>query len=738
MPEPLYAHTRPGRPQAEREPLGAHLEAVAGRAAAYAGKFRAGELGRAAGLLHDVGKASERFQAYLRGEGSSVDHSTAGAKLAWERYGFPLGKLLAYAVAGHHAGLADGIGGDSVPLVERLRKKIEPYGRWTEAVRLPDALAPPPFEVRPDRQGFQLALFTRMLFSCLVDADFLETERFVRGEVREPWPELSSLAPKLEAYLAAKRDDRSEVNRQRARILAHVRERAGLPTGLFSLTVPTGGGKTLTSLAWALDHAQAHGLERVVQVIPFTSVVEQTAEVFREALGREAVLEHHSAFDPAAPPRGSLEDEERRTGEERHRQAAENWDAPVVVTTAVQLFESLFAARPSRCRKLHRLARAVIVLDEAQTLPLHLLLPCVAALDELARNYGTSVVLMSATQPALREPDLKGGLREVRELAPPGLDREQAFRRVTIHRHADPLDDARLAERLKAERQVMCVVNTRRHARELYEAIRGEEGACHLSTLMCAAHRREVLAGVRARLKAGEPVRLVATSLVEAGVDISFPLVLRAEAGLDQIAQAAGRCNREGELAGLGRVEVFASASHKPPCEIKQRAAAGRDALRRFPDEPLGAGAIHRFFKELYTLKGEQDRALDRHRVLEDFGAGASGLDFPFASVAARFQVIESAMVPILIPYDDTAKALLADLERVPFVSRTARALQPYTAQVPPNVRGLLVVSGAVRFAREADYPGQFAVLENTDLYRPDLGLTWDDPTFRQAEGLIL
>ena len=738
----LYAHTLPDAATDEWEPLSDHLAAVADCTARLAAAFGAEELGHAAGALHDVGKASARFQAYLHGKGASVDHSTAGAQLACDRYGERIGKLLAYAIAGHHAGLADGIGGEGTSLAERLRKTVEPFDRWPEVATLPAGLAPPAhLQLRDGRQGFQLSFLTRMLFSCLVDADFLETERFIRGEAREAWPALTDLAPRLDAHLATQRRE-GEVNRQRARILAHVRAGAAQAPGLFSLTVPTGGGKTLTSLAFALDHARAHRLARVVYVIPFTSVVEQTAAVFRAALGEQAVLEHYSTFD-AERWATRLDAEERRSGEARQRQAAENWDAQVVVTTAVQLFESLFAARPSRCRKLHNLAKAVIILDEAQTLPLPLLQPCVAALGELARNYGTSVVLMTATQPALDEPRLPGGLTAVRELAPAGLDGEPAFQRVTVRQHKEAMDDAALAERLKAERQALCIVNSRAHARALYKAIADAGDAFHLSTLMCAVHRREVLDGVRARLGEGLPVRLVSTSLIEAGVDISFPLVLRAEAGLDQIAQAAGRCNREGELPGLGLVDVFASAEHKPPVEIEQRAKAGAAALRRHPDAPLSSEAIAAFFKELYKVKGEA--AFDRIKVegrpfevVKAFNAGASRCDFPFATVATAFRMIEDTMVPIIIPRDDTARTALRDLEHAPFVGQAARKLQPYTAQVPRRIRATLIASGAVQHVRDAEFPGQFAVLVNMDLYKPDLGLTWDDPNFMVAERLVI
>ena len=734
----LYAHSLPDRPRHDWESLARHLAEVAELAGEFADVFDAKELGHALGLLHDVGKASDRFQRYLRQEATSTDHSTAGAQLACARYGRHVGKLLAFCIAGHHAGLADGAGPEGSTLAARLCKRIEDYRRWEElSLDLPEILAAPAsFGVRPDRQGFQLAFLARMLFSCLVDADHLCTERFIGGGAeRGAWSNLAKLKPLLEAHLGRRlaAAANTPVNLQRRRILDHVRAGAAAPPGLFSLTVPTGGGKTLTSLAFALDHAAAHGQRRVIYVIPFTSIVEQTAAVFRDALGADAVLEHHSAFDTERL-KGDLDDEERVNGDERHRQAAENWDAPVVVTTAVQFFESLFAAGRGRCRKLHNIANSVVILDEAQTLPLHLLLPCVAAIDELARNYRATVVLMTATQPALEARDLKGGLENVRELAPEGLDREPAFRRVRIG-HAGPLDDEALAQRLRSENQALCIVNSRRHGRELFEAIKDREGAFHLSTLMCAVHRREVLAAIRNHLRGGQAVRLVSTSLIEAGVDISFPVVLRAEAGLDQVAQAAGRCNREGELGdGLGRVATFEAPDHKPPAEIEQRAAAGRTVLRG-PLEPLSSAAVTAFFKELYFLKGEQ--AVDAPRILIAIAERTRSFDFPFATVAECFRMIEDTMIPVIIPYNDEARRLVQALEHAPHIGWIMRGLQPYTVGVPRRVRAALIASGAVAAVRQTDFPGQLAVLANMDIYRPEVGLTWDDPVFRDAIGMV-
>ena len=761
MSDILYAHSLPDRPREEWELLERHLAEVAELAGKFAAAFGGEDLARTLGLLHDIGKASDRFQRYLRDTAASTDHSTAGAQFACARYGPQLGKLLAFCVAGHHAGLADGAGAEGSTLAARLTKRVEDYHCWQElALELPSSLgAPASFRVRHDRQGFQLAFLTRMLFSCLVDADSLCTERFTSGGIeREAWPTLAALKPRLDAYLARRQVDAADspVNRQRRRILDHVRAGAACTSGLFSLTVPTGGGKTLTSLAFALDHAARHGHHRVIYVIPFTSVVEQTAAVFREALGADTVLEHHSAFD-ADTLKSNPDDEEEVTGEERHRQAAENWDAPVVVTTAVQFFESLFAAARGRCRKLHNIASSVVILDEAQTLPLHLLLPCVAAIDELARNYRASVVLMTATQPALKSPDLEGGLEDVRELAPAGLDREPAFQRVRIS-HASALDNEALAEHLKAQRQVLCVVNSRRHARELYEAIKGDGDAFHLSTLMYAVHRRTVLATIRARLRHGMPVRLVSTSLIEAGVDISFPTVFRAESGLDQIAQAAGRCNREGELpAGeRGQVVVFEAASHAILRELRPNLQATGHVRRHFKqDELLIERAIQEYFLELLFQKGHAE--LDKTNSLELRGGFLptldryrDSMDFPFRAIDSDFQVIRAGMVPIIIARQAKATLLVRELEWHALSRRSgqekpsttlreiARRVQPYIVQVRRPEWQKLKVAESIALIGEEMFGEQFAFLTNPSLYCPDVGLSPDDPTFMTGEAQVI
>lgn len=735
----FYAHSGEHDDRSDWQPLADHLNAVGQLAAGFASHFSAEELARVAGLLHDLGKYTEEFQLRLSGDYGRVDHSTWGARVACERYG-QLGKLLAYGVAGHHAGLANGRDpGERTALSDRLRAELPSLlSAWRDEIALPveNGLTPPAgFRACQGRGQFQLAFLARMIFSCLVDGDFLDTEAYYnriekRKELRGgQQPSLMELRSRIDGYLGQFKAN-SAVNQLRSEILNEVRERAQLAPGLFSLTVPTGGGKTLASLAFALDHAIAHGLRRIIYVIPFTSIVEQNAAVFRQALGdlSGAVLEHHSAFVDDK----SLSLQSR----DKIRLAMENWDAPIVVTTSVQFFESLFAARPSGCRKLHNIAASVVILDEAQTLPLKLLRPCVTALDELALNYKVSAVLCTATQPALQAPEFIGGLQNVRELAPNPTRLFEALKRVQV-RHVGSLSDDALASHMIERDQVLCIVNNRRHARVLYEAITETPGARHLTTLMCAKHRSQVLAEVRELLRECKPCRLVATSLIEAGVDVDFPAVLRAEAGLDSIAQAAGRCNREGKRSSADSdVLIFATENPDwaPPPELKQFAQAAREVLRQHGDDPLGLDAIQRYFRLLYWQKGPQE--LDAHNLLGQIEeAGLNGL--PFEMLASKFRMIDSVQMPVIVPFDEEAQAALGELEFAEGCAVIARRLQPYLVQVPRQAYAALQQAGAIQPVNEKRYAEQFMVLVNPDLYHPRFGLHWDNPAFISSERLF-
>lgn len=580
MPDKLFARTTLG-PQSEWEELHDHLRSVGALTSQRTAKFDALEFGLAAGLLHDLGKAKPEFQDYMCRNGKAVSHSAEGGKTAQKHYGTPcdranqapIGRLIAAAILGHHAGLPNG--------QRHFDERLENAQTLGTLLELPALKLPRPLRNRL-ANSFALAFFTRMLFSALVDADRLVSEAAddkaeKRASLRPVPRPAATLKPALDAHLSENfplAAATSDLDRLRAEVLSDCRSAAKLSPGFFSLTVPTGGGKTLSSLAFALDHAEAHQLDRVIYVIPFTSIIDQTVDVFRDALkDEEAILPHHSAFDDEELERllASEDEGDGKQTVEKLRLAMQNWDSPIVVTTAVQFFESLYASSPKRCRKLHNLARSVVILDEAQTLPITLLRPCLAALKELVRGYDASVVFCTATQPALTDEAFAGiaiseappkevlKKAKVREMIATDRNLFSRLRRVEAVQESTLSDDD-LATAITDVDQGLIIVNNRRHARDLFEKLRkgGIAGACHLTTAMTAAHRQHALARIREDLRTCKPVRLVSTSLIEAGVDISFEAVWRAIAGLDQIVQAAGRCNRNGELGpGGGCLTIF-------------------------------------------------------------------------------------------------------------------------------------------------------------------------------------
>ena len=580
---------------------------------------------------------------------------------------------------------------------------------------------PVPLAHLSGKAHFEIQFFTRMLFSALVDADFIETERFYApGAPRGTHADLAALRAALARRLAGFGPPETEVNQLRSEVMDAAGKAAEQPTGLFTLTVPTGGGKTLASLRFALDHAQRHGLRRVIYVAPFTAIIEQTAEVFRAALDdRDAVLEHHTAFEAES----AFEDEAQA---ERLKLAAQNWERPVVVTTAVQFFESLFANRTQKCRKLHNIAGSVIVLDEAQTLPVNFLRPCLAALKELTRSYGCSVVLCTATQPAIRDDD---GLRadeaipaaQTREIAPDPAEFHRRLKRVEAQ-FIGSLSNADLAARVCGQKALV-IVNNKRQARAIYELL-GKGYALHLSTNMTAAHRRDVLAQVRD----GFDGPVISTALVEAGVDLDFPAVWRAVAGLDSIVQAAGRCNREGKQDRPGQVYVFEPEDgFPPPTELQQNADIARDILRAHADDPLSPVAVRAYFQRLYW---DRNADLDSRGIIRRINDSGIRLDFPFADIAKDFKLIEDATRPLIIGVgqyglDDAAWRLL---EHGKYGGAIARAVQRYTVSVSPRVRDELVHLGAAHKVRPGEFDDQFVVLDNPRLYDDAAGFSMDNP----------
>ena len=744
-----YAHTLQNpdgttRPTAEWELLftgtgNGHLERVARRAAELAAKFDAAEWGQLAGLWHDIGKYSKEFQAYLLQQSgfeahleqiSRVDHSTAGARLANETLQ-PWGRMMAYVIAGHHAGLANATGERS-SLQSRLTKDVPAIDAAPASLLQPPAQLPQPnltIDTADERRAaFQLALFTRMVFSSLVDADFLATESFMNPAQAVARPtgknRLAAMQIALDEHLTglAARGSKNNVDRMRQQVLAACRDAAEFEPGLFTLTVPTGGGKTLASLAFALRHARRCGLDRVIYAIPFTSIVEQTADVFRDVfgkLGNDVMLEHHSNLDP----------KDERTSQSRL--AAENWDASLVVTTNVQLFESLFAARPSRCRKLHNIVRSVIVLDEAQTLPVELLQPCLAVLRELAADYRCSIVLCTATQPALNYRDgFPIGLNGVREIIPKPEELYRRMKRVEV-KSLGPTDDEQLVDRLSAERSFLTIVNTRAHAARLYQALKQRlgdgNGLVHLSTLLCGQHRSDLISVIRGRLAADQSCRVVSTQLIEAGVDVDFPVVYRALSGIDSIAQAAGRCNREGER-DRAMVWVF------EPTDVRLRgylAAVASTAREVMPDHDdlLDPAAVTQYFELHYWRHADR---WDKRDVMKCFPTPAQRFAFDFRAAAERFRMIEDASKSVFVPYGAEGERLVEQLRAVGPSRDLLRWLQRYTVGVYEQAYNAML-GGDI----EEIHSG-YAVLINRDAYDDQLGLRIDRPGYHEPESLIV
>lgn len=661
-----YAHSINSRGQRHR--LVDHLQATADLAARFAEPFGGAELARAAGLLHDVGKASPEFQEYLhrceRGEPTTVkvDHKGAGAVLAMQR-GLQFAPPL---VHGHHGGLRD-----LQATISWLREQEASDAVRSQLDGLPDdlesLLRSLPTSIPPMNDPLRSELLLRMVFSALVDADFLDTEAHFRPERgehrRSPLPTLESLHARLQANQGEleSRHSQGGVNAVRREIRQICEASAAQPAGLFRLAVPTGGGKTRGGMAFALAHALCQGLCRVIVAVPFISITEQTASVYRGIFGEEAVLEHHSGLDDEHLHSDSP------TTRLWARLSAENWDAPIIVTTAVQLLESLFGSATSRTRKLHSVARSVIILDEAQALPPTLMRPIVEMLRRLCRDYGCTVVLSTATQPAAGTEGLQA-LDEAREIVPEPRRFFDLLRRVEWTAAAERWTPARVAEELHGQRQALAIVNTRRDVLRVLAA--SGPGVRHLSTLMCGAHRRDVLTAVRRQLDSGRECRLVATQVVEAGVDIDFPIVLRAMAPFDAIVQAGGRCNREGLLA-RGRVVVFDLDGGRLPAGWYTTAAGvTRSMLNAGPMDFDDPDSASRYFRQLYGLVDT-----DKPRVVE------AQRSLAYAEVARRFRMIEDDTTPVLVPYDERARALATHL--VATEPGAARALlreaQPYT-----------------------------------------------------------
>jgi CRISPR-associated endonuclease/helicase Cas3 len=728
-----FAHSLEGQPCSAWEPLAQHLTAVAQLAERFASVFGSGPWGRLAGLWHDLGKYRPEFQRRLRGSGEHVEHAGLGAALAAEK---GRGLLpIAFAIAGHHSGLANRAArgtSDLSSLSERLERNkavLDELRSYLPAELLTQpAPEPPDILMRrsqsPALDARRWELWTRMLFSALVDADRLATEAFYESDKSSEraagFESVAGLRHRLDAKLAAFSPS-SPMNQMRARVLADCRVAAEQSPGFFSLAAPTGSGKTLSAMAFALAHAERHGLRRVIVVVPYTTIIEQNATVYCEALGVTNVIEHHASIDEDARY------EAYRDSELRRRLATENWDAPVIVTTTVQFFESLFSNHPSRCRKLHNVARSVVILDEAQCLPAQFLTCLVEGMRELVETYGSTVVISTATQPALgRRPSLPEGLETVNEIIRNPSALGAALRRVDVHwpdPGADAVPYSELAEQVAGHDQVLAVVHLRSDARNLASLL-PRPGRYHLSALMCAAHRTTVLGQVRDALRQGSRCRLVATPLIEAGVDVDFPVVYRALAGLDSLAQAAGRCNREGVLE-RGRFIVFKAESSPPAGILRMGLDATISMLARHGAALSIEGGV--FFAEYFRMLYH---AVDRDRK----GVQPEREQFNFASVADKVRLVEDGYRrPIVVLWGE-AEARLVAYRRHP-ARDTLRALQPYIVQITDRELMKLRSIGA---AEEVCDGLAALTVPYRHLYDARFGLVADENAAADPEALIV
>jgi len=675
------AHTPPKNSNKWHE-LKYHLRKVADKAREFAEKFGAAELGYYAGLWHDLGKYNPIFQKYLAEcetasrLGASeprdrVPHAIYGAKLAAEKF-----EPLALLIAGHHTGLQTfgKLGNDLENRVDLGTYQSILHNAKSDDIELKiSTLASQQLMgLYQDKHSYELLL--RLLFSCLVDADYLDTETHFDPQIAAQRGSRVSVTNLWEILKTAQKNlleqaDDTPVNQVRSQVYQACFDAAKLPPGVFRLAVPTGGGKTRSGLGFALAHAVQHNLERVIVAVPYTSIIEQTVEVYRGIFGQDAVLEHHSAIKP-----DERNEEDARFRQAQARLATQNWDAPLIVTTTVQLFESLFANRTSRCRKLHNIVNSVIILDEVQTLPAGLLDPILSVLKELCRQYQVSVVLCTATQPALEgeTPYLRGfAAGSIRDIVPKPMAKEHfmALSRVNYNVPTEEWSWAEVAQNAQANEQSLVILNTRKDALAVIDELAPDANHIfHLSTLLCGQHRREVLQQVRDLLAAHQPCILISTQVVEAGVDLDFPVVYRAIGPLDRIVQAAGRCNREGRRAEKGQVTIFRPQEGKiPPGEYRKAFEETSILLRRENLDWDDPNIFETYFRRLYQGLNTDAQEVQQYREV-----------FDFPEVATRFKLIPDDTTPVLIEYDDRARDLVRRIRHYGLRSGDLRALQPY------------------------------------------------------------
>lgn len=689
----------------EGQSLKEHLENVAHLSALFSQPFGGDKDGRLCGLYHDIGKYSSAFQHRLAGSKKLVDHSSAGAMLLYQKRNVPV----SMCIAGHHAGLADigtrnDITDTYMARMNRVKTgDIEDFSAWKTEIS----------DDIPEGYSNASYYYIKMLFSALTDADWLDTEAYFNSTPLEiPVSEFSILKDKLDKYISPWWNAETDINRRRCRILQSAIEHGSDAPGLFTMTVPTGGGKTVSSMAFALNHAFIHKKTRIIYVIPYCSILEQTRTVFENIFGAESIIAHYSGAEYTSP--------EAEEGTQIF--SAENWEAPIILTTAVQFFESLFSSRPSRNRKLHNIVNSVVIFDEAQMLPVPFLRPCISWISQLVSAFSCSVVLCTATQPAL-DPVFHEFLPDERitELCPQPEQMYQDFRRVT-YCDDGKVSDEELVSMIRNNHQALCIVNSRRQAQNLYRMLNDEPGIFHLSTMMTPHDRKKIIRTIRQLLKEGKTCRVISTSLIEAGVDVDFPVVYRAISGLDSIIQAGGRCNREGKRsAAESTVHIFRTEA-KAPRMLEQNITVTDSVIKQYEliDSPE---AIREYFQKLfYLVKGKEQ--LDERDIL------SCTEKLMFRTVDERFRMIDGGEYSIYVPLEE-GKMLTDELLKNGPNRRLMRKLGEFSVNIYRDFFLRLCESGHIRRVSE-----NAAVLEDLDLYSSELGFPFE--VSEQSEALFI
>ncbi|HKL85423.1 MAG TPA: CRISPR-associated helicase Cas3' [Treponemataceae bacterium] len=685
--------------------LFAHLMGTSNKAQLFAESFKSGGWGSLCGLFHDIGKGTEEWQRYIRlksgyneeahleGNPGRVDHSSPSAKMVEDVFGKNIGRVLAYCIAGHHTGLPDWTGSQS-SLSFRLQNTTT-TNIFLDLIEKLDGCETPTVQLKFNSHGLDMSLWIRMLFSCLVDADFLDTEEYMdinKSRQRVRYANITELLQQFNKKIkvisqTALSKNNTPVNQARQQVLLDCRNAAELNPGLFSITVPTGGGKTLSSMAFALEHANRYNKDRIIYVIPYTSIIEQNADVFRSVFGKEQVVEHHSNLDINETTAAS-------------RLAAENWDAPLIVTTTVQFFESFFSAKTSRCRKLHNIVNSVIIFDEAQLIPIDFLEPILETLNLLVTQYHCSVVFCTATQPVFeipakfpRFPGFAPGI--IREIISDVPSLYAGLRRVKVKKvdTKNMRTWEELSDELSSYERVLCIVSDRKSCRELHSLM--PEGTYHLSALLCPQHRSDIIKEIKEKLKGKGTIRVISTQLVEAGVDIDFPVVYRAMAGLDSIAQAAGRCNREGLLENsFGKVVVFVPPRKAPVGMLRKASETASSLFNSGLEDVLDHESFKSYFTELYWKANSFDSKGIMNLLRPD---PISELGIQFRTAARQFKIIDDSMQrTILVPYNE-GKSLILLLEKSVVDRQILRKLQRYAVNIYTNQFTKLLNRGSLK-----------------------------------------